>query len=162
MADLQTISAFVFILVLCLLLYVYRKKLTIQKIIFPFLYVILYKTKIGLKFMDRMAKRFPKAIAFLGYFGIVVGFVGMVLIAYLLIQNLINIIMQPAAMTGVALVLPFKIKGSFYVPFFYWIISIFIIAVVHEFSHGVVARVHNLKVKSSGLAFLAVLTCEAR
>jgi membrane-associated protease RseP (regulator of RpoE activity) len=157
MADLQTISAFVFLLVLCLLLYKYRKKLITQQVIFPFLYVILYKTKIGIKLMEKMANRFPRLIRFLGYLGVLIGFVGMVLIAYLLIQNLLNIIMHPASTAGVALVLPFKVKGSFYVPFFYWIISIFIIAVVHEFSHGVVSKAHNIKIKSSGLAFLAVL-----
>ncbi len=157
MADIQTISALVFVLILCIFLYVKRKKVIIQKVAFPILYVILYKTKAGLKLMDKMAKKFPKAIRFLGYLGILVGFLGMVLIAYLLVKNLLNIFIDPQAAAGVALVLPFKMKGSFYVPFFYWIISIFIIAVVHEFSHGVVARAHNIKVKSSGLAFLAIL-----
>lgn len=157
MADFQTISAILFILLLCLLLYAYRKKLIIQKIAYPFLYVILWKTKLGLRLMGRMAKRCPKLMRFLGYCGAVIGFIGMVLIAYLLIKNLINIIIEPATGAGVALVLPFKFKGSFYIPFFYWIISIFIIAVVHEFSHGVVARAHGFKVKSSGLAFIAVL-----
>ena len=64
---------------------------------------------------------------------------------------------KPAASSGVGLVLPFKAKGVFYVPFFYWIISIFVIAVVHEFSHGLIARANNIKVKSSGFAFLALL-----
>jgi membrane-associated protease RseP (regulator of RpoE activity) len=64
---------------------------------------------------------------------------------------------NPAAVGGVALVLPFRIKGSFYVPFFYWIISIFVLAVIHEFSHGVIARAYNIKIKSSGFAFLGVL-----
>jgi hypothetical protein len=136
MADFQTISAILFILLLCLLLYAYRKKLIIQKIAYPFLYVILWKTKLGLRLMGRMAKRCPKLMRFLGYCGAVIGFIGMVLIAYLLIKNLINIIIEPATGAGVALVLPFKFKGSFYIPFFYWIISIFKIAVVHEFSRS--------------------------
>jgi len=65
--------------------------------------------------------------------------------------------LTPQAVPGVALVLPIKAKGIFYVPFFYWIISIFILAIVHEFSHGVAARLHNIKLKSSGFAFLCVL-----
>src|SRR3989338_644264 len=38
--------------------------------------------------------------------------------------------------------------------FLHWIISLFIIAIIHEFSHGVIARVYNIKIKSSGFAFL--------
>ena len=41
--------------------------------------------------------------------------------------------------------------------FFYWIISIFVIAIVHEFCHGLIARANNLKVKSSGFAFLGLI-----
>jgi len=36
----------------------------------------------------------------------------------------------------------------------HWIIIIFIIALVHEFSHGIFARLNNIKIKSSGFAFL--------
>ena len=41
--------------------------------------------------------------------------------------------------------------------FFYWIISIFILATIHEFAHGVVSKLHNVKVKSSGIGFLSIL-----
>jgi len=41
--------------------------------------------------------------------------------------------------------------------FSYWILSIFLIAVIHEFSHGVVGRAWKLKIKSSGFAFLSIL-----
>ncbi len=53
--------------------------------------------------------------------------------------------------------MPFKAKGVFYVPFFYWIISIFIILIMHEGMHGVMARVYGLKVKNSGLVVLGAL-----
>ncbi len=155
--DFQTISAIIFILLLSLLIYSKRKKIQIQKIFFPFLYVVLYRTKLGLKFMENTAKRFPRFLKYLSYIGIIIGFLGMILITYSLIDNLIKTIITPKALPGVALVLPFKVKGSFYVPFFYWIISIFILAVIHEASHGILARVHKIKVKSSGFAFLSVL-----
>ena len=67
-------------------------------------------------------------------------FLGMILITYALIQNVYNLLTKPEALPGAALVLPFEVKGAFYVPFFYWIISIFIIALVHEFSHGILAK----------------------
>src|SRR3989344_169747 len=56
-----------------------------------------------------------------------------------------------------SLVLPFKAKGTFYLPVFFWVLSIFVFSVVHEFCHGLLARRHGIPVKSSGFAFLAVL-----
>ena len=139
-----------------LFLYINRKKIIIQKIFYPFFYFAMYKTKIGLELMDRMAKKHPKLLKYLAYSGIVIGFLGMVIMSVLLIQNFYGLVTKPAAVSGVGMVVPFKVKGAFYVPFFYWIISIFLLALVHEFSHGVVARLYKIKIKSSGLAFLNI------
>ena len=155
--DLQTIAAIVFLAALTLILYLKRKSLDTKQIIPYFLYFSMYKTKLGLKFMDSASKKYRKFFIYLGYFGILVGFLGMALISYELIKNIFMLFTKPEAMPGVGLVLPFKAKGVFFVPFFYWIISIFVIAVVHEFSHGLIARAHNLKVKSSGFAFLGLI-----
>lgn len=155
--DLQLISAIIFLFLLTLILFLKRKNIKMQKIVYPLIYFLMYKTKIGLRPMDMIAKKNKKFLNYLGYFMIFLGFAGMVFIVYILIQNIYNIIVTPAAAPGVALVLPFKVKGSFYVPFFYWIISIFVIATVHEFSHGIMSRLHGVKIKSSGLAFLAVI-----
>jgi membrane-associated protease RseP (regulator of RpoE activity) len=83
------------------------------------------------------------------------GFLGMVLIGFELVKNLITHFTKPDAAPGVGVVLPVKGKGIFYVPFSYWIVSIFIIAVVHEFAHGLISRVYKIKVKSSGFAFVS-------
>lgn len=157
MVDGQLIGAIGFLILLTVFLYVKRKQIEIQKIAFPILYFAMMRTSLGLKLMDKLAKRWPRFWNWFGIIGVIVGFIGMVGIAFLLIQNLWKIIFVPSIAPGVGLVLPFKVKGAFYVPFFYWILSIFIIAVVHEFAHGVMARVHNMKVKSSGFAFLGVI-----
>ena len=117
----------------------------------------MYRTKFGLNAMDKWAGKFNKTMKYVGYLGIAIGFIGMIFLSFTLIQNLYNLFITPEAAPGVGLVLPFKAKGVFYVPFFYWIISIFIIALVHEFAHGIIARAHGIKVKSSGFAFLAIL-----
>jgi len=140
-----------------LFLYANRKKIVIQKILFPFLYFAMYRTKLGLKLMDSMAKKHPKLLKYLAYAGIIIGFLGMAFISFTLIQNIYKVITATTTVAGVALVLPLKVKGSFYVPFFYWIISIFLLALVHEFSHGIIARLYKIKIKSSGLAFLNIL-----
>ena len=155
--DIQAISAIIFVILLSLFLLTKRKQIKLQKIFFPLLYFYMYRTKIGINWMDRIAKKFPRQLNYISYFAIFIGFLGMVMICYALLSNIYTLLTQPAAAPGVGLVLPFAVKGAFYVPFFYWILSIFIIAVIHEFSHGVIARAYNLKVKSSGLAFLCVL-----
>ena len=157
MADVQTTAAIIFIFLLTLILYLERKKITIQKIFFPVLYFVMYKTKIGLNFMNWSAKKYQRFFRYFGYFGVAIGFLGMILISVALLTTFYKLFFVPAAPLAVGLVLPFKVKGSFFVPFFYWIISIFIIAVVHEFSHGVIARVYDMKLKSSGFAFLGVI-----
>ncbi len=157
--DVQSIAAIVFVILLALVLYLGRSRLQVQKILFPLLYVIMYRTKVGISSMDKTAKRFPGILKWLGYVGIVIGFIGMAAIAISLVHNLYTLIFVPSAPSGVGIVQPFAkdIPGTFFVPFFYFIISIFVLVIVHEFSHGVMARLYGLKIKSSGLAFLGVL-----
>jgi len=155
MPDVQTTAAIVFLILLSLFVYWKRHKLE-KHGAFPFFYIMMYKTSLGLPSMDSWAKRHRKLMLFLGYAGVVIGFLGMIAICIIMIDVTLKLFTRPEAAPGVGLVLPFKVKGVFFVPFFYWIISIFIIAIVHEFAHGVIARVHNIKVKSSGFAFLGI------
>lgn len=155
--DLQIFAAILFILLMIYFLLKNKEKIHLQKIAFPLLYFVMYRTKFGIAFMEKAAKKIPRILKWAAYAGVFIGFLGMVLISYSLIHNLIRMITTPATTAGVALVLPFKVKGSFYVPFLYWIISIFILAVIHEFSHGVISRVYGVKIKSSGFAFLGIL-----
>src|SRR3989344_4863061 len=157
MIDFQAIAAVIFVVLLSALLYAKRKNLETKQIMPYFLYFSMYRTKLGLRLMDLWAKKYTKFVRFLGYLGILVGFLGMILISYSLVSNIYHLFTKPEAVPGVGLVLPFKAKGVFFVPFFYWIISIFVIAVVHEFMHGLIARANNLKVKSSGFAFLGLV-----
>jgi membrane-associated protease RseP (regulator of RpoE activity) len=202
--SIELIAALLFFLILSILAFVNRKKLTIQKIAFPVLYFIMYRMKFGLKVMDRFSKHllmivriccvlllailivfgynavinfsnnsFTANLLLFGEFvvalGLIIlifvkpiegtvttGFIGMAFIAYSLIDNVIKIITVPKAVAGVGLVLPFQVRGAFYVPFFYWLISIFILAIIHEGFHGIYARFWRLKVQSSGLAALAI------
>jgi len=133
--------------------FLYRSKFEVQNKIF-----VLYKTKLGIKLMDKWAKKFPRALRILGYMGVVVGFLGMFFIFYILFKGAINLLISPVAQPVLAPVLPgVKIAGLPTLSFWYWIISIFIVALVHEFSHGLLSRVNKIKVKSSGFAFLGPL-----
>jgi len=155
--NIELIIIIAFIILLTFFLFIKRRNITIQKIAFPLLYFVLYKTKIGIKAMDNIAKSYSRFLDYFIYLSIGVGFLGILTICALLLYNLYSLLFIPEATPGVGLVLPIKAKGVFFVPFFYWIISILVIASVHEFCHGMIARKYNLKIKSSGFAFLAIL-----
>lgn len=117
--------------------------------------LILYRTKWGLKLIEKIAQRYREWVKLLGYIGIGAGYVGLVGISYILIKNLIDLLVKPKAVSGMSLVLPgVNVPGMGVLPFWYWLIAIFIIAIIHEFSHGIVARAHNLPLKSTGFVFL--------
>jgi len=128
-----------------------KKKFEVQGKIF-----FLYRTKFGLKFMDKLSKFSPKTLNVVGIVGVIVSFVGMIFMFVILLQMTLKLIFQPAAAPGLVPVLP-GVKVSPLLPvlsFWHWIIIIFIIALIHEFSHGIFARLYKIKIKSSGFAFL--------
>jgi membrane-associated protease RseP (regulator of RpoE activity) len=115
--------------------------------------VLLYPTKIGLNLMDRAAKIKPELLKVIGYAGVIIGLIGMAFIFYTLVQGAYQTFFVPKAPPTVAPVLPgIKIPGVPTLTFWHWIVAIMITAVVHEFSHGVFARLFHIKIKSSGFA----------
>ena len=121
--DPNIIGMILFAVLLVIFLVWKRKEIALEKIAFPFLYLMMYRTKLGLKAMDFIGTRFRKLVMFLGVVGIIVGFLGMILIVYVLIYSFIQIFTVPNAPASVQLVLPIKGEGVYHVPFFYWIIS---------------------------------------
>jgi membrane-associated protease RseP (regulator of RpoE activity) len=113
----------------------------------------LYKTKFGLKLMDKWGTKYRGLVQTLGYIGIGVGFVGMIFITGNLVYGLWVLLTNPAAPAVVSPVLPgIDIPGAaLKVPLITGWIALFVVIVIHEFSHGVVSRAHGIAVKSSGL-----------
>ncbi|MBT4576922.1 site-2 protease family protein [Candidatus Woesearchaeota archaeon] len=134
-----------------LVLYILRNK---SKFEFHGKIFALYKTKLGLKLMDKIAKKFPRLLNLLSYVSIFVGFIGMGLIFYWLFKGTFDLLFVAGAAPAVAPVLPgIKVMpGLPVLSFMHWILAILIIAVIHEFSHGIYARLYKVKVKSSGFA----------
>ena len=159
MWNFEVILAITFVIFLSSFLYYKRDKLHIQKIVFPLIFMILYKSKFGIALMDKIANKYREYVKLFGYISAGLGFIGMFFVTYSIIILMVKLVTAPeAAEAGVVPVLPFtSIPGLGYLSFTTWLIAIFVLAVVHEFSHGVVARAHNLPVKSSGFAFLSVL-----
>jgi len=195
MVSIDLIFALVFYGCVLLFFFKTRKKWEVQSGI-----LALYRTNVGLRFMEKLAKHDTKKtkritgivffiigtiliiigllssymiitgsgiilfilgilvaipLRWLGYAGIIVGFIGMAFIFVVLLISTFKLFFIENAQPGIAPVLPgVRVTGLPTLSFWHWIISIFILAVVHEFSHGILARVHKVDVKSSGFGFL--------
>jgi membrane-associated protease RseP (regulator of RpoE activity) len=115
-------------------------------------FIGLYRTKFGLQLMERLGKH-QRIVKTLGYIGIVVGYIGMIFIVGMLFKGFYDLLFVPNAPPVVSPVLPgVPIPGlGIKVPLVTGWLALFIVIVIHEFSHGVVARAHKIPVTSSGL-----------
>ncbi|MBI2565110.1 site-2 protease family protein [Candidatus Woesearchaeota archaeon] len=157
MVDINYILFGIFVILMLIFLRKNKHAVQVQKILYPLIYFVMYRTKWGLGWMDRTAKKYPNLLRWIFSLGVIIGFLGMIFISAELVMVTIKIFTQEKAPAAVQPVLPFDVKGVYYVPFVYWILAIFIIALVHEFSHGVAARVYNIPLKSSGFAFVGLI-----
>jgi len=149
----------VFFAVAGIFLYINRKNLKFEK---P---LLLYRTKVGLKVIDYISKKFEKQLKILSYAIIAAGYILMIFMVYLLVQIIYIYFKFPAVVRAVKIppfmpLVPYiteifnvhEIFPPFY--FTYWIIAVAIIAVFHESAHGIFARLNKIRVKSTGFGFL--------
>src|SRR3989344_6435231 len=93
-------------------------------------------------------------LKWLGHIGTTIGFIGMAIILFLLVKGTVTMLFVPDAPPAVAPVLPgVSVPGLPNLSFWHWIVAIFLVATVHEFSHGIWARLYKIKIKSSGFLF---------
>ena len=151
--NINLISAIIFYALIILIIIIYRKKFDIHAKI-----IALYRTKIGIKTIDKIANCCPRFWRGLSYIGIYIGFIGMIFIFGYLIKSLFNLIINPLAPPAIALVVPgIKIPGSpIFIPFWYGIISLFLVIVVHEAAHGIISRAYKLKINNTGVGMFAI------
>lgn len=132
----------------------YRKRFEMQGII------ALYRTKLGISLMDRWGKRYRELIKLLGLCSIGIAYLTLIFSFILIFQSVYLMAKEPLEVDGSPLVLPgvpIMGTGGIVFPLVAGIITLFIIIIVHEFSHGVVARAHDVKIKSSGIVFIGPL-----
>lgn len=118
--------------------------------------IIIRRWSKGLEFIDRIVKRYPRFVTRLGNLGVCIG----VLVG--IIGTILLIILTLKMQQTFGLVLPtaggYQIPGPvFSVPFWYWLIAIFIIAVTHETMHAVFIRLEKIPVKNYGILMLLLL-----
>jgi membrane-associated protease RseP (regulator of RpoE activity) len=134
-----------------ILLIIYRKKFEFEGI------MALYRTTFGINLMKKLSQKHGKLIQLLGIIGIGLGFFGMILSILAVFWTLFIIIRDKMAIEGSPLVLPgvpLDGLGGITFPLLIGILSLLIIMIIHEFSHGIVAKSFGVRIKSTGLALL--------
>src|SRR3989339_103666 len=154
--DLTFLS--LFIIIGAIFLYRRRQHLDRQGLLY------LYRTRIGLKIIENTSKKYEKILRPLQYLIILSGYVLMIFMVYALVKFSYLYLTSPlvAAALRVPILTPLfpyvdRLFGSGLLPpfyFTYWIITIAIIAISHEFAHGIIARLNKIKVHTTGFGFL--------
>ena len=104
--------------------------------------------------MDKIAKKFPRTLHYLGYVSIFLGFLGMIITIIFLAKGALTFL-TPTPQPQIAPVLPgIAVEGMPPLSFWHWILSILVVAAIHEAFHGIYSRLIKVKIKSSGFAFL--------
>jgi membrane-associated protease RseP (regulator of RpoE activity) len=155
--DLYLISVLIFVVILAVLVYKDRKKYTRESIF------LLRRTKRGRDLIIKLGTRFPRGWKAVGYVSVATGFIVSLFGVKMLIDNIIRAFMVRSAAPSLALLLPSPTAqpifgyGFLAIPFWYWIICIALLALVHEGLHGVFAAMEKVKIKSLGFGILAVI-----
>lgn len=147
-----------FILFLVIFLYARRKNLKREGLLY------LYRTKFGLKVIDFATSKFSRLLKPLQYVVIASGYVLMTFMIWLLVKfgyfyltssYAAKAIKMPVIMPLIPY-LPEIFKIDYLPPFYftYWIIIIAIIAIPHEFAHGIFAKLNKIRILSTGFGFL--------
>lgn len=151
--DWNLVSIIVFYSIIAFYFYTKRKSIETQ-----FNVIFLYKTKKFNTVMEKIANCCPRFWKGFGYASIPVGFAGMIFIISYLAYALVKLFIVPAAAPSLSVVVPgVRIPGSPFIPFWYGIIALFFVIVVHEGAHGIVLAANKLRIKSSGVGMALFL-----
>lgn len=116
---------------------------------------LMWRTKKGTQLIDKIAsfRSFWMKVSTVGFVFFFTGMIFMfILVALSAFVALTSPLVKPVGAEEV-LVLP---GINPYVPFVYGLIGLIIAVVAHEFSHGIIARVMDFKVKALGLLFIII------
>ena len=150
MVNLEIISLLIFFSLIGLYLWKNKKTVSYNNGI-----IIKHWVK-GKEILDRIVEKYMKILPLIGILSIATGFIATFLGLYFVIQFSLKLqqAFAPALPSVSGVNYPSPIIG---VPFWYWIIGIFIIVFTHESMHGIFARLDKVKIKSYGIITFFVL-----
>ena len=147
----------IFVIFISSFLYIKRKNLKKEGLLF------LYKTTWGIKLINKIGKKYKKTLTFFSYVSIGIGYILMVSMLYLFGKIIYIYVAYPSVVRAIKIppitpllpYLPQAFKLDFLPPFYftYWIIILALIAITHEFMHGIFMRRYDIKIKSTGFGF---------
>jgi membrane-associated protease RseP (regulator of RpoE activity) len=148
----------IFTLLVALFLYKRRRNLKREGLLY------LYRTKVGMKIIEWTTKRYPRLLKKLEYVVIASGYLLMFFGIWFIVKVAYTYITSPyiAQALKVPVIMPLipylpeLFKIDFLPPFYftYWILIIAILAIPHEFAHGIFARLNKIRILSTGFGFL--------
>lgn len=151
---------FLVLFTLAVVLFLYNKRHNLKRQ--GLLY--LYRTKLGIKFIEWTARKFPRTLNALQYVVITSGYLLMTSMIYFLAKFSYFYITSPTAARSIKVpvilplipYLPEIFNLDFLPPFYftYWIIILAIVAIPHEFAHGIFARLNKIRIHATGFGFL--------
>ncbi|WP_405289957.1 site-2 protease family protein [Methanobrevibacter sp.] len=117
--------------------------------------VIMWKTQRLRGLISRISNFSPTFWRWYMNVGIVVAFGAMIFITWTIVSSLPSVFETPT----VSIVIPgVEMPGSsIYIPFFYGLIALATVLIVHEFSHGVQSVGEKISIKSIGLLLFAII-----
>ena len=119
-------------------------------------FILMLRTKKGKNILDRISsfKRFWK---FFGEISIWICLSVMALVVFVLLISAFSTIMNPRDEYIPASDVLFIPGVTSFVPFWWPVIALIVTLVIHEYSHGIQARVHGMRLKSFGLLLMGPL-----
>lgn len=150
---------FMLVFVFGLAYLMYRDRANVQR------HSILFyrRTKRGVNLLDRIAKRLPRFWNFYGWVGLFFGLISIPFVVWNIVISFTQMFETGGTAGGPSLIAPGLSgettlqSGISFIPVEYWVISIGILMVVHEMSHGIVARAEGMEVNSVGWIVLGII-----
>ena len=151
--------ALLVIFVIFIGIFLYRRKKNLKKEGL----LLLYRTSWGMKLINKVGNKLKKTLNFFSYVAIGLGYLlmgtmiylfGKIVWVYILNPEIVRAIKIPPIMPLIPY-LPQVFKLDFLPPFYftYWIIIIAVVAIVHEFAHGIFAIHQKVRIKNTGFGF---------
>ncbi|HLC77518.1 MAG TPA: site-2 protease family protein, partial [Candidatus Nanoarchaeia archaeon] len=143
--------------VLAIALFLYRKRHNLKKE--GLLY--LYRTSWGIKLINKIGKKYTKTLKVLSYVSVGLGYLLTIGVLWL-IYNIMEIyFLHPEVVSQIKVppimpLIPYIDKVVPFLPpfyFTYWIVILAIVAISHEFAHGIFAAHNKVKIKKTGFGF---------
>ncbi len=123
----------------------------------------LYRTSWGIRWINYVGKKYPRLLKIMSYLAIILGYLLMIGAIYLVVRIVSIYVFNPLIVREIKVppiipLVPYlpQIFNLSWLPSFnftYWIVILAIIAISHEFAHGIVAVYNKVKIKTTGFGF---------